>query len=254
MQGEAEMTICARFLTYQFASILSEYQTVASLGEMQVLYSRWVYGKILGGNSNWIGSVLQHFPVWDLTEWNHVCVSLSSDEGTMVTVLNGRTVHRRTDYHYQAPHTRTEVNISILGRQTEDGDSSPMFGRMTDVNIWSRSFTEQESLAWTECEMREGGDLVDWSTAKWELVGLEEVQEEWKEVCRRREGARFVLSDVRRDFDDTVHFCSVLGGEMAVAIDNKTRHEMLKVFSKIDSDCGVNSSQDSLTRRMKECL
>ena len=49
------------------------------------------------------------------------------------------------------------------------GYISTLFGRLTDVNLWSRSLTEEEAQKWTRCQSLESlneGDLVDWRTAE----------------------------------------------------------------------------------------
>lgn len=111
---------------------------------------------------------------------------------------------------------------------------------MTDVNIWSRAFSDEEAVAWNRFEMEGGGDLVDWSTAQWSAVGLEKVQVDRAEVCRRREGRWLLVSDVRRDFDATVQFCSILGGEMVVTDDKETALEARKAFKSANETCGEN--------------
>ena len=58
---------------------------------------------------------------------------------------------------------------------------------MTDVNIWNRSLSQSKVEQWSRCELGAGGNLLDWNTAQWEAVGLQELGLEKQEVCGLKE-------------------------------------------------------------------
>ena len=65
-------------------------------------------------------------------------------------------------------------------------------------------------------------------------MGLEEELIEKKEVCMTEEQPQLVLSEIRRNFDDTQAFCEVLGGEIADVNENATRKEIIEAFKSQD--------------------
>ena len=82
--------------------------------------------------------------------------------------------------------------------------------------------------------MIEVGNIVDWDNAKWRAIGLEEEVIEKKEVCMAGKQPQLVVSEKRRNFDDTQAFCEVLGGETAVVIDNATAEENIEASKSQD--------------------
>ena len=76
----------------------------------------------------------------------------------------------------------------LMGKyfQSLDEWKYSVFGAMTDVNIWNRSLSQSEVEQWSRCELGVGGNLLDWNTAQWEAVGLQEEELDKEEVCRER--------------------------------------------------------------------
>ena len=112
-----------------------------------------------------------------------------------------------------------------------------LFGAMTDTNIWNRSLSKTEVEQWSRCEMEAGGNLLDWTTAQWEAVGLQEVELGLTEVCRKEKKNQMMVFHELRDFDASLKYCSNIGGEMAVAKDDISRKSMIEAFDEIKGDC-----------------
>ena len=96
-------------------------------------------------------------------------------------------------------------------------------------------------MQWAQCRIKEGGNLVDWSTAQWKAFGSDEVMVNKEEVCRKRRASLLIVSERKKKFADTLIFCTnVLGGEIAVARDNVTAQEMIAVMKIVGEDkCGT---------------
>ena len=107
-------------------------------------------------------------------------------------VINEEIVYETNNYNGE--HRNANKNITFMGR-VEDFTAYKysLFGQMTDINIWSRTFNAHEVLQWMECKMDEGGNVLDWKTAKWRSVELEEVSVDEEEVCIG--GTKSFLSD-----------------------------------------------------------
>ena len=88
------MTICARFLTYQFTKHLytrNPAQGLLVLPDVWILWSGWS-PDIVGGTDGGM------FSAWDLGVWNHVCVALDSIYNIRQTTINGEMKLKHTTY------------------------------------------------------------------------------------------------------------------------------------------------------------
>ena len=126
--GHEKVTVCARFLNYQFSSPVQS---------------------LLGWNKTSVGSVWQgheltgvgafgdwfSFPVWDMQVWNHICIMLDSASSNLKVVLNGETV---TNRDLKSDLKNMDSNLSLFGYPTMS-----FLGQITDVNMWSRSLSEK---------------------------------------------------------------------------------------------------------------
>ena len=234
--GQEQVTLCARLLTYQFTTHLYSWpaHNVLVFSPELYIYTGWsnigfpVAGVVTSGKIN-------AFPIWDPGVWTHVCLMLDSASEILKLTLNGETIVIETEYGFS--HEKITKNLNLLGFPHNPGYTGSMFGRITDVHLWSRVLTEGEAQDWTGCRwFGEGGHLVDWRTAQVRVEGLRQVQLEREEVCREREAQRFLLT--KRKFSDAVHLSDILGGEMEVTkISNLT--EVLEDFGSdlIKSSC-----------------
>ena len=115
-----------------------------------------------------------------------------------------------------------------------------MFGAMTDVNIWNRSLSEAEVEKWSRCELGAGGNLLDWSTAQWEAVGLQEEEVKKEEICFKNSKKAFIVVQDKKTFNNTINLCKALEGEMAVATDKQIMEEMIKAVKAVTNNCGIH--------------
>ena len=226
-----KVTVCARFLTHQFTTHTYEEpnQVVIAWG-FEGVFSWWdgFDLKSAAKFGDWF-----RFPIWDMEVWNHVCIILDAGRGNLRIIMNGEPV---LDIDCKADLSILDGNLSMMGKLTASGYVYSLFGRMTDVNMWGRSLTEEEAVSWTLCRTSEGGDLVDWRTATWEARGLQEVQVEREEVCRERQD-RLMVTPFKRDFDDIVALARMLGGRMAVVNSQEATVEISKVLEPVKEIC-----------------
>ena len=187
-------------------------------------------------------NMLKTFPVWNLNVWNHVCISGEFKESQIVAVLNGEIVFE--DKNYKAKGEEKQSNIIFMGDyEGEDkGFKSSFFGEITDINTWDRALTITEMKGWTQCRLMIAGNLVDWDTAMWSSVGLEEIEIKKEDLCekKKKSDSNIILAERRLNFNETIKFCErSLGGKMAVGKDKETLEKMRKVFRNAGKDtCG----------------
>ena len=157
--GHKQATVCARFLTHQFTS--QQYQnTLVYSSKLRLLATRWISDTDIRGITMVKNKFL--FDIWDITVWNHACVKLDSISGVVKTFMNGDIVLEANTFY---DHSHVADSLTMMNGTKEESNLNALFGRLTDVNIWSRSLTDDEAKAWTLCKMKDGGDLVDWRTA-----------------------------------------------------------------------------------------
>ena len=113
----------------------------------------------------------------------------------------------------------------------EQGDPPfSTFGAITDVNIWNRLLTETELNQWSRCQLPVGGNILDWTTARWNIMeGVIEEEVDKEKICGKKESF-LIIKKIRRNFDATDKYCRILGGEMLVARNNQTLTEMIEAF------------------------
>ena len=227
--GHKQVTTCLRFLTYQFTTVSGTVQFLFGWGGT-FIGSGWQGSELtgLGVMGGWFW-----FPIWDIKIWNHVCIMLNSVTEDMTVVLNGEKVLNR---NMKWDLSLMNTNLSIMGYPTMSSYSYSLFGKITDVNMWSHSLAVEEAVSWTLCRMKEGGNLVDWRTATWEARRLQEVQVEREVVCRKRQDRLLVL-DTQRDFDGTLRLARILGGNMATADSQESAENISKALEPVKHIC-----------------
>ena len=147
--------------------------------------------------------------------------------------MNEENVFETTSYSikYQGDH-----NIVLMN----DGNfwgGSPMHGKMTDVNVWSRVLTDDEIHHWEECKSDQtgGGDIVNWETARFNITaGISQtVEDKEKYICfHKTSGKIYKTIKSKENFDGTVKYCNTIGADVATAEDANSLKEMEESFKK----------------------
>ena len=199
LAGRDTVTICVRVNVFQFIqkSESRDYpeQDILLLGSRTLLHSssmtnknpayrgrageKWQNGDILVGN---MFGVLEKVD-WRPGTWNSFCFNLAVREKTMTIWFNGRVLQK---HNYDSYHYNIAGNIKLLGWLQNNTYSFSLFGAVTDIHIWTRSLVQVEVEQWSRCEVGAGGNLLDWNTAQWRAVGLQEEEMGKEEVCRER--------------------------------------------------------------------
>ena len=120
-------------------------------------------------------------PPWKIQEWNTVCFFINHKDRIYQMIVNGVIIGEKRAEVLNIG--KTEENLVFMGWWRFDKYIYSVFGEMTDINIWDRVLRRDEVRDWEECRIIGGGNKVDWSTASWVAVGLEEVVIEKEEVC-----------------------------------------------------------------------
>ena len=233
-KGVDTVTICARFLTYQFGNPNDpayHCQKLFAWGSPQLESCAFrntskikVYTVQIG--EGWVD--------WKPQTWNTACMTLSHSKKTASLIFNLKTVLEYDEYG--SYHFKKGTIVRLMNSH---------FGRMTDVNIWNRSLSLSEVEQWTQCE-GVGGNMVDWEMINWKNVdGVQDFQQievTKEEVC----GYKTTIvgfDEIFEDQNETVLFCRKYGGEMAVARSKTSLAMMLEQAGNLFKGEVVNSKQ-----------
>ena len=248
MAGQDTVTICARFNTYQFVHKgYGPYpdQGLVDLAEGSFFFysgamteenpyykaragRHWQNGDVLLFQ---YGSPLQRVD-WRPGVWSTACLSQSISRELNNIWFDGNIIKKDDRIVDFKEALGKNNNIVIMAFKLKGHYSHSMFGAMTDINIWNRSLSQSEVEQWAQCELGSGGNLLDWTTAQWEAVGLQEVEMDKDEVCRNGgKEKQFLVFHQKKAFDASLKLCRALGGEMATAKD-------LRALKPIESECG----------------
>ena len=126
-----------------------------------------------------------------------------------------------------------------MGRHSDDpsGDSKHS-GKITDVNIWNRALSLDSMARWTNCSLNLSGDLVDWNTAEWEVIGMDEYEINLSTVCQSNDlGLGIVLVPGNWNITMATNLCMALKGQINV-ISTKTNNDQIKSLMESSKKCG----------------
>ena len=101
-----------------------------------------------------------HYTLRTLHTFNH---TLKKSNFKHRIILNGMLVYE--GLNYQGDHEEIDTNFHIMGnnQRIRGNYTHSLFGRMSDVNIWNRTFSQQEIASWEQCHMESGGNIFNYS-------------------------------------------------------------------------------------------
>ena len=109
--GHKQVTVCARFLSYQFTS--QKYLNILVYRlNLQLLTSQVMPIDI--NDIRGVTIILDRpilFKPWDIRVWNHACIVLDASSGSVKTVINGKTV---ANTKLSFDHSVFAGNLTIL--------------------------------------------------------------------------------------------------------------------------------------------
>ena len=160
-----------------------------------------------------------------------MCLTYKASNNQLKINMNEANVFESDSYtiKYQGDH-----NIVLMNDGAFWG-GSPMHGKMTDVNVWSRVLTDEEIHHWEECKNDQGGDLVNWETARFNLTaGISQtVEDKEKYICfHKTSGKIYKTIKSKETFDGSVKYCNTIGALVATADDETTLKQMEESFKK----------------------
>ena len=248
-----DVTICARFNTYQFSLtdkddphqfLVSNSKNFVVLGSFSAfnctknaylgsectsfmkgeLGERWRYGATYG--NIYLGPNVQqiYFPSWMPKIWKSFCAILSLRQKFFSLYIDNELVFQTTNYI--DGHRGISNDLHLMER---------MKGAMTDVNIWKGIVNEQILSDWMNCKSSVGGNILNWGNASIELLGTVTTREmDINEICQTHEEENKIIAfEEKKNFEDAKYFCGKVG-EMSVAKNDEIFQNMLNAVSALE--------------------
>ena len=252
-----DVTICARFNTYQFSMSDTEdlYQQIIAnskndsyfqilgsfsafnceknpkLGSEGTTYYKgelgemWRYGATYG--NIYLGSGVQevYFPAWKPQIWKSFCAVASLRHKLFSLYIDNDLLFHTTNYI--DGHKRINNDLTLMDM---------MKGAMTDVNIWKGIMKKDKMSDWMSCKSTDGGDLLDWGNASIELVGTVTTFEikDIGVICQTQEKENKIIAfEEKKNFEDGKHFCGKVG-EISVATSDDVFQKMVDTVTELE--------------------
>ena len=213
------------------------------------LGAAWKYKKVFGYTNFGSGSSFSYFPSWQPGLWTSVCVVASKSQAELRVRINGVTVARVESYNgfYQD----TDKNLVLMNNFY--WGKNPSHGAITDVNIWGRLLSDQQTLDWALCRTAElEGDVTAWRTAELKIAGLFSSEVERNVTCPAG-STGYAGFNVSLDFEGGEQFCRNIGGTLAVGRDRESLEQISRVFQQ-NCQPGLDLFYPGFTDRQVEGL
>ena len=248
LSDHEDLSLCVRLMTHQFSPVVYNYQGIIFLDPLRVLGSyatissgsevideryRQIHRESWQTGQTYGRSLSSSFPSWTPGTWNSVCVTLSARQNLHRTFLNGDLVAE--DPAYPGLHRNSTGSVVLMNAMEEEyGLVYPMFGSVSDLQVWSRALSRRTVTLWSSCQLEDPGDLISWHQATLRITDLELVEMEKSKICGEK-GQQIVAFEEMRTYLGGRSFCISLGGDMAVAENISQLGEMRKSF--LETNC-----------------
>ena len=189
-------------------------------------YIKHVFGQIL-----FVKDDTKEFPPWLPEVWQSFCYSVQNS--TVILTINGHTKYKTLDYsglHKWIPSFMFMNNLE---------KNSPFFGSMTDINIWNRTLTDDESSGWMNCKTKiDDGNIFNWenSSRNLTLSGVKIESTIIDNICESNtDKDNLIVTNDRLSFFETYSFCQRFGS-MAVVNSNATARKLVEAMERSTCD------------------
>ena len=152
--------------------------------------------------------------------WNSFCKKVNST--SVVIKLNGETFITHKENKNNSCSAYYYDNYRFMN--DPDGKATPMYGAMTDLNVWDRIHSDEESENWMNCISQVEGNVVSWqkSSQHIELTGLKKINDSLKNICFPNKSPRLMVGNEALNFVETLNFCNNKIGSMVVISSKET--------------------------------
>ena len=161
--------------------------------------------------------------------WNSFCLKVNSTRA--VINLNGETfiIHKDECSSFSA---YSDSNSYIF----MNSEASPMYGAITDLNVWNMILSDDESENWMNCTSQREGNVFSWqnSSQHIELTGLKKVSDSSDNTCLDKTSHLIVGKEIF-NFEGTLNYCNKVGN-LVVISSKEIAHKVNKTLELFAPD------------------
>ena len=181
LEFPSNVTFCYRAQGMMFLNHQNPWISVAGYGtinsdflsiEEGVIFGIWETGPWMAmkyktsDSYSWIGLGKDTLP--NLQVWRHTCLSIDFTTGHVKRVENGLVRFKtQSNQIRQLGDTMNIVAAGCYYRPNGLTKYQSMYGRVTDVQMFSRILSDEEMEDISGCKRRGVGDILDWDSASW---------------------------------------------------------------------------------------
>ena len=173
----------------------------------------------------------------DFQIWRHSCISIDSELGEVKLFENGALRFEGKSEVLVKLTSITHVAAGCFYYFKSSGVPGymSMFGKVTDLQIFSEILSEDEMKKITSCENRKEGDILSWNQAKWMLSGNGNIEKEMlnlqEDVCKVRISSLYLLPRPSTFHRESIFLCMKLSG---TPVDYSSKEELNEIARYID--------------------
>ena len=158
------------------------------------------------------------FPTWKPNVWISFCSIYNWDSKMLKVNVNNQLAFQINNLQTETKYSNSNVILLNAYSYASNAYIYPFDGSVTDVNIWSRAFSDEESEKWSKCNFDKEGTVLDWNKAKFKIHGNIDVEEiDQADACHQPVIEKFLAFPEKLNFIQSVKFCEKIGGKIAVA-------------------------------------
>ena len=192
--------------------------------------NQYLSGKSFG--SSYFEVQYKFFPIWKPDAWNTFCSTYNSQTKKFDMYTNNKLVFSYENVEFVKNPAQNNIILLNAFSFAVNDYIYPFDGAITDLQIWSRIFNDEDIQNWSACNGVEPGDFFQWENAKFEFTGdIETLEVKKSVICSQQVIKRFLAFPEKLNFIDSVKFCKKIGGEIAVADDFETVEKMQNALS-----------------------
>ena len=112
------------------------------------------FGKVFGSAITNNGYIT--FPSWKVNEWQSICVTVDKKREIFRVFKENELIFKRKKYKMKVE----ESDIILMNNAKDENLRSPMYGAITDFNVWKKILSRKKIAEWTNCSNTNVSDVL----------------------------------------------------------------------------------------------
>ena len=172
----------------------------------------------------------KRFQTLGLGLWQSICMTAALEKSIKVYLDSALVVDIS---EYKGLLFNSSRNIAFLGGGDMDTTTTKKNLKITGVNMWNGTKSGEFIERWSKCKISKDDGSFKLQQTIARIDNVIEITDEDQSQCFQTLEKSIVGSSVKRNLDDTIEMCTILGGNIAVATDKTVLSDMLEVSNNL---------------------